>query len=135
MRGMEIHLSVREARRKFAEVLSEAAFGDHRIIVVRHKQEVGAFVNMDDVEFLRRYRRPGEAHPSDEAILKALQEDALDLDLREAALRPRELAAEHGGTPEQKARVALEREALSAERHWLELLMALRKRSPAAPMN
>lgn len=73
-----------------AQVLNTAAFGNHRIIVVRYRQEVGAFVSMDDLEFLRRYRPGAESSPSEQAL---------------------------------------------RERRWLELLLAMRKRSPAAPKN
>jgi len=128
---MENHLSVREVRRQLAQVLNIAAVGDHRIVVVRYRQEVGAFVNMDDLEFLRRYRPGAESSPSEQS----LRQDELELKGREEMLAHREKTALECGPPERLAQLAIERDVLVAERRWLELLLALQKRSPAAPKN
>ena len=128
---MENHLSVREARRQLAQVLNTAAFGDHRIVVVRYRQEVGAFVSMNDLEFLRRYRPGAELSPS----AQSLRQDEFELKGREDRLAHREATALEFGTPERRAHLAAERELLVAERRWLEVLLALQKRSSAAPKN
>lgn len=127
---MENHLSVRETRRQLAEVLNTAAFGDHRIVVVRYRQEVGAFVSMNDLEF-RRYRPGAELSPS----AQSLRQDEFELKGREDRLAHREAAGLEFGTPERRSHLAAERELLVAERRRLEVLLALQKRSSAAPKN
>ena len=81
---MENHLSVREARRQLAQVLNTAAFGDNRIVVVRYREEVGAFVGMDDPDLLRR-AKPGPAGAGGEGA-------------RNAGAAPRATVPEPGGS-------------------------------------
>ena len=98
LRAMEQHRSVREARRTFSEILNTAAYGDQRIVIVRHKTEVGAFVNMNDLEFLRRER----------------------LHAGQAALP--------GGSESWRQQIAAERELLDVERAWLTVLLAIARK-------
>jgi hypothetical protein len=123
---MEQHRNVREARRTFSDLVSTAAYGDQRIVVVRHKTEVGAFVGMDDLEFLRRYRPREDSAPA----VAALEWDLLELDHRER-LHARE-TAQPGGSEEWRRQAAAERELLDAERAYLKMLLALAKRGAAA---
>ncbi len=123
--GMEIYRSVREARRTFSQILSTAAYGDHRIVVVRHKTPVGAFVNMEDLEFLRRYQRGADAM----FAVKDLELDFVGLQNRER-MHAHEVAM-RGTNEERRRRLAAEGELLHAERAWLTLLLALAKRNAA----
>jgi prevent-host-death family protein len=46
------HVSVREARKRIAELLNRAAYGVERIVVERHGKPIAAIVCVEDLEHL-----------------------------------------------------------------------------------
>jgi hypothetical protein len=115
-------LSVREARRTFASILSAAAFEERRTVVLRHGEVMGAVVSAEDLVFLLRYRMSSESGPSQ----KALDEDRADIEWRAEQLAYREESYRlRGSSDEEQARLAADREKLAADRRLLDAMVTL----------
>src|SRR5260370_42222019 len=59
---MERYIGVSQARARFADVLNTGAYASERIVVLRRGEELGAFVGIADLDYLRR-TRPRSRHP------------------------------------------------------------------------
>ncbi len=115
-------LSVREARRTFAQVLNGADYQERRTVILRRGEVAGAFVSAEDLVFLLRYRPSSESGPSK----RALDEDRADIAWREQQLDPRgESFRLHGSSEEEQARLAAEREKLAADRRLLDAMATI----------
>ena len=51
-------LSTAEARDQFSDVINRAAYGKERVVLTRRGKALVAVVPIEDVEWLREYRRP-----------------------------------------------------------------------------
>ena len=116
---MERYIGVSQARRYFADVLNTGAYASERLVILRRGEELGAFVGMADLNFLRRYKqlsrfpepRPAPLEPDPEVI---------DLEWREAKLSLEErLVAKRGATPGELQEFAERRRFLQKLRAWL----------------
>jgi len=122
-------LSVREARREFAQVLNAAAYEERRTVIVRRDEVAGAFVSAEDLVFLLRYRPSAESGPSQTAI----EQDRADLEWRAQQLADREESARrHGSSEEEQTRLAADREKLAADRRLLDAMVTLQEPARAA---
>ena len=109
---MEHVLVVREARRRFAELLNWAAFGGERIAIVRRTEVMGAFVGPEDLEFLEKFK-PVNAPARG---LEAVAEELGRLQAREWSVETRErLAREHNWSESERERIRQEREQIDLE--------------------
>jgi hypothetical protein len=122
-------LSVREARREFAQVLNAAAYQERRTVIVRRDEVAGAFVSPEDLIFLLRYRPSADSGPAQ----KALDEDRAELEWRALQLASREeVARRYGSSEDERARLATDREKLAADRRLFDAMVALQGPKRAA---
>jgi prevent-host-death family protein len=60
-----------EARDRFSEVVNEAAFGAHRVVLTRHGKTVAAVVPMSDLELLNELERLIDVEEARKALIEA----------------------------------------------------------------
>jgi prevent-host-death family protein len=60
-----------EARDRFAEVVNEAAYGAHRVLLTRHGKTVAAVVPMADLELLNELERIIDVEEAHKALVEA----------------------------------------------------------------
>jgi prevent-host-death family protein len=60
-----------EARDRFSEVVNEAAYGAHRIVLTRHGKTVAAVVPMSDLELLNELERIIDVEEARKALVEA----------------------------------------------------------------
>jgi prevent-host-death family protein len=116
---MERYIWVKQARAKFADILNTAAYGADRIVIVRRGEELGAFVGVADLNFLRRHK-PKSRFP--EPTPGNLPPDQIELDLRWRENRlhwDEEYIRRSGGDPATEPDLVEEREYLERLRAWL----------------
>lgn len=116
---MERYIGVSQARAWFADVLNTSAYASDRVVIRRRGQELGAFVGVADLDYLRR-NRPESRFP--EPKKKPLPASPLEIDLewREALLESKERhLREAGGDPATDPELAEERELLERLREYV----------------
>ena len=60
-----------EARDNFAELVNEAAYGAHRVVLTRHGKNVAAVVPISDLELLNELERIIDVEEARKALLEA----------------------------------------------------------------
>lgn len=60
-----------EARDRFSEVVNEAAFGAHRVVLTRHGKTIAAVVPVSDLDLLNELERIIDVEEARKALLEA----------------------------------------------------------------
>jgi prevent-host-death family protein len=60
-----------EARDRFSEVVNEAAFGAHRVVLTRHGKSIAAVVPVSDLDLLNELERIIDVEEARKALLEA----------------------------------------------------------------
>lgn len=60
-----------EARNNFSELVNEAAYGAHRVVLTRRKKPVAAVVPISDLELLNELERIIDVEEARKALLEA----------------------------------------------------------------
>ena len=117
---MERYIGVSQARAWFADVLNTGAYASDRVVIHRRGQELGAFVGVADLSFLRRHK-PRSRFP--EPTPRRAPPDPLENELwwREGQLEWKEKCERRGGAtePEINEQFGEERDFLRRLRDWL----------------
>jgi prevent-host-death family protein len=81
---MERQYTTGEARNRFSEVINEAAYGAHRVVLTRHGKTIAAVVPISDLELLHELERIIDVEEARQALVEAQTGGAVTLkDLKE----------------------------------------------------
>ena len=68
---MERQYTTGEARNRFSEVINEAAYGAHRVVLTRHGKNIAAVVPISDLELLQELERMIDVEEARKALKEA----------------------------------------------------------------
>ena len=80
------HVTVSEARERFADLVNRVAYRQERVLVTRHGRPIAAIIPMEQVQFLERAEDEYDLRLADEALAELEHTPAIPWEQVEAEL-------------------------------------------------